>query len=176
MPHLQLSDAALDDLSTSPLSVIASIAGLVKVRSEDEARPLAPSQLLRGTPSLGGLLESAGYRAIPSPSRPSAAGGSYFNGGYTVRRHGSVPEPLHKPTATEFAEILPKTPLPVDAIQVELPFYLRDPTRPARDEFASTFCDILARYLHDHYNHVLVPKSKPTSIRSSEGVKRSSAL
>jgi len=49
------------------------------------------SELLRGTNSLGALLAARGYPAVPSPSMPSpGSGNSYFDGGYNVRRHGSL--------------------------------------------------------------------------------------
>ncbi len=49
------------------------------------------SELLRGTNSFGALLAARGYPAVPSPSMPSPGpGASYVDGGYNVRRHGSV--------------------------------------------------------------------------------------
>lgn len=45
-------------------------------------------ELIRGSASLGGLLEAAGYRVTPSPRSPVPTPG-YFGGGYGVYRHGS---------------------------------------------------------------------------------------
>ncbi len=48
------------------------------------------STLLRGTNSLGGLLQAHGYPAVPSPAIPDPGrGNSFFDGGYNVRRYGS---------------------------------------------------------------------------------------
>jgi len=43
-------------------------------------------ELLRGSASLGALLEAEGFRATPSPSAPEPIA-PYFRGGYTVARH-----------------------------------------------------------------------------------------
>jgi hypothetical protein len=49
------------------------------------------SELLRGTNSIGALLVARGYPAVPSPSMPRPGrDNSYFDGGYNVRRHGSL--------------------------------------------------------------------------------------
>ena len=47
-------------------------------------------EIIRGQTSLGGLLQSRNYKSVPSPSYPDPNGGGYFNGGYNVRRHGSL--------------------------------------------------------------------------------------
>ena len=49
------------------------------------------AELLRGTNSFGALLASKGYPPVPSPAMPDTGrGNSYFDGGYTPRRHGSA--------------------------------------------------------------------------------------
>ena len=48
-------------------------------------RPFA--EVLRGTTSLGGLLEARGVPAVPSPAMPSPGPEPYFNGGYNTQRH-----------------------------------------------------------------------------------------
>jgi len=52
--------------------------------------PTSHSDLIRGPLSLGGLMTSLGYAAEPSPDRPVPDGDPYFNGGYTIFRHGSL--------------------------------------------------------------------------------------
>ncbi len=52
--------------------------------------PTAHADLIRGPLSLGGLMTSIGYAAEPSPQRRVPDGDPYFNGGYTVYRHGSL--------------------------------------------------------------------------------------
>ena len=59
------------------------------LRAVAEATSIAPSALLRGPTSLGALLESRGYRSVPSPGDPGPGRASYFNGGYSTYRHGS---------------------------------------------------------------------------------------
>ncbi|MBK8247752.1 MAG: hypothetical protein IPK85_10195 [Gemmatimonadetes bacterium] len=46
------------------------------------------STLLRGPSSLGTLLATAGYPAVPSRSDPGPMGADYFTGGYITDRHG----------------------------------------------------------------------------------------
>lgn len=52
--------------------------------------PVAHADLIRGPLSLGGLMSSVGYAAEPSPQRRVPDGDPYFNGGYTIYRHGSL--------------------------------------------------------------------------------------
>ncbi|MDW3648485.1 MAG: T9SS type A sorting domain-containing protein [Bacteroidia bacterium] len=48
------------------------------------------SQLVRGTQSLGALLEDRNYPSVPSDLDPAPQNGeSYFSGGYNTRRYGS---------------------------------------------------------------------------------------
>jgi hypothetical protein len=58
-------------------------------RTLSEISPLTFSALLRGNTSLGTLLARAGYPAVPSASDPApGTADPYFNGGYTIGRHG----------------------------------------------------------------------------------------
>jgi hypothetical protein len=77
---LALPDSALDAGGLAASSSIRALAG-------PGGSPL--SVVLRGSSSLGGLLEQAGYPSVPSPTRPHPAGDPYFNGGYSTARHGS---------------------------------------------------------------------------------------
>lgn len=46
-------------------------------------------RLIRGDLGLGALLKAAGYRVIPSATEPVPTSDPYFNGGYSIRAHGS---------------------------------------------------------------------------------------
>jgi hypothetical protein len=52
--------------------------------------PTSHADLVRGPLSLGGLMTSLGYAAEPSPDQAVPDGDPYFNGGYTIFRHGSL--------------------------------------------------------------------------------------
>lgn len=54
-----------------------------------QSSPQPFSKLLRGTPALGTLLTSAGYRSVPSAQDPAPLSGeAYFTGGYNTSTHG----------------------------------------------------------------------------------------
>jgi hypothetical protein len=81
---LRLGDAAL--ASSSALAA-SSIARLLTAN----ASGTTPAVLLRGATSLGAFFAANGFPAVPSPSDPApAAGEAYYDGGYTVQRHGSA--------------------------------------------------------------------------------------
>jgi hypothetical protein len=77
---LNLSDASLNS---------GTAANNSSIRHLNTLSPFTFAQLLRGTNSLGGLLESLGYPAVPSPTYPNPGGHDYFNGGYNTAEHGS---------------------------------------------------------------------------------------
>lgn len=90
------------------------------------------SAVLRGPDSLGGLLQRAGYAAVPSDAIPTPGADDYFNGGYITSRHGSAGGS------------------PVSAVQAELPMPgIRDSAQ-ARDRFAAAFADVLVAYVRRH--------------------------
>jgi hypothetical protein len=90
--------------------------------------------LLRGAPSLGGLLVAAGYPAVPSPADVAPKDGeSYFTGGYNTVRHGSLNGGL------------------TDAIQIECySAGIRD-TEANRAAFAEALAGALAEFLKKQY-------------------------
>ncbi|ORX93331.1 hypothetical protein K493DRAFT_302750 [Basidiobolus meristosporus CBS 931.73] len=47
-------------------------------------------ELLRGDESFGGLLESLGYKTVPSPQHPSPSSEKYYRGGYCTYRYWKV--------------------------------------------------------------------------------------
>lgn len=77
---LDLADIYLDQLS---------VVQLTSIREIGRDSPIPFSQVLRGPTSFGGLLESEGVPAVPSPSSPMIGGDPYFTGGYSTLRHGS---------------------------------------------------------------------------------------
>ena len=46
-------------------------------------------EVLRGSVSFGSILDSLGYKSLPSVNDPSPSGMRYFSGGYNTARHGS---------------------------------------------------------------------------------------
>lgn len=72
--------------------------GLSRYAALSTLRPVCPASeaqgdlatLLRGTRSLGALLEARGVPSVPSPEAPAPEPGwAYFSGGYNVERHGA---------------------------------------------------------------------------------------
>ncbi|MBM3907515.1 MAG: hypothetical protein FJ363_05455 [Gemmatimonadetes bacterium] len=90
--------------------------------------------LLRGAPSLGGLLVAAGYPTVPSPADVAPKDGeSYFTGGYNTVRHGSLNGGV------------------TDAIQIECySTGIRD-TDANRAAFATVLANALAEFLKKQY-------------------------
>ncbi|XP_053328890.1 uncharacterized protein LOC128502946 [Spea bombifrons] len=72
--------------------------------------------LLRGSRSLGRFIEAQNnnYACVPSPTNPGPNGGNYFSGGYITSTHGS------------------KLRGEVDAIQIELPKWIRESSERPR--------------------------------------------
>ena len=79
--------------------------------------------LLAGNRSLGKYIEEQNnsYVCVPSPSNPSPNNGNYYSGGYITKTFGSRHSGV------------------VDAIQIELPQWVRAP------EERSKFCKALAK-------------------------------
>lgn len=88
------------------------------------------ADLIRGPSSLGGLLQAQGYGTVPSPNHPIAFEG-YFDGGYSVYRHGSRYQGV------------------IDALQVEVPYRLL--SSESNSDFIRTFAGSLVTYMETHY-------------------------
>lgn len=96
--------------------------------------------LVRGSRSLGALLDSLGYAAVPSPRLPAPEPGApYFSGGYNTARHGS------------------RGGGPTDAVQVELPFPGVRDTEANRARFAAALAEALGRFLEAHAGPLPAP-------------------
>lgn len=80
----------LFDRSDRVLNDDRSMAERATIRTTLDTAESSIAAVLRGPNSLGAQLERRGIPAIPSPDSPGPQGNPYFNGGYIVRRHGSV--------------------------------------------------------------------------------------
>lgn len=68
----------------SAIEALAPASSLAKLAARGRG---SFDELLRGPESLGGLLESAGYAAVPSPKTPYPGDEPYFRGGYNTARY-----------------------------------------------------------------------------------------
>ena len=91
------------------------------------------AELIRGTNSLGSMLQRRGIPSVPSDSIPfPLVGESYFNGGYNTKRFGS------------------RNGGTIDGIQIESHQNIRF-TKSIRDAYADSLADVLLEYLEIHY-------------------------
>lgn len=81
-------------------------------------------EVIRGLSSMGYQFQEKGIETVPSPQHPGPNGGGYYSGGHNTRVHGS------RYGGT------------VDAIQIELPRYLR------YEDKCETFCPELAEIIY----------------------------
>lgn len=130
---MQLTDAQLDADPRIPLRS--------SIRLLDELSPARFSELLRGPTSLGGLLESRGIPAVPSPNASPELTDPYFNGGYSVAAHGSRNEAQ------------------LDGVQIETPIQLRD-TPERRAATARVIAESLDVYFEKHFGMKLSSTAK----------------
>lgn len=103
------------------------------IRELDKRSPQSFSALLRGPQSLGGLLEARGFASIPSPAHPAPGTNPYYNGAYSVERHGS------RGRGT------------VSAVQIECPFTAVREKAETRVKFSGALCDALEEYFRVHF-------------------------
>lgn len=110
---------------TSDMSSIRNLAATLQNRVEFD-------DLLRGPSSFGAMLETRGYKVVPSPKHPGPDGGKYYNGGYITRAYGSQ----------EGGQM--------DAIQIESPRVLRgEDVSPA---YAKDLAEVIVEFMRMHYN------------------------
>ncbi|HSJ02905.1 MAG: hypothetical protein ACAI34_02895 [Verrucomicrobium sp.] len=124
---LQLTDQRLNAPEMIAKSSIRSLAG----RTKSEF-----ATLVRGSTSLGALLEQRGFAAVPSPSSQLLPGDLYFNGGYSTETHGS------------------RGGSGLDGIQMETPGAYRDSPQK-RVALARALSDALGTYMQTHFGLVL---------------------
>jgi len=103
-------------------------------RLVDDASASFP-ELVRGPTSLGGLLVTGGYPAVPSPDAPDPGGNPYFTGGYDVDQHGSSDGG------------------PVSGIQIEMNFTGVRQTEADRLAFTAALAEALEQFLLIHYGY-----------------------
>lgn len=96
-------------------------------------------EVLRGPTSLGGVLDAAGVKAVPSPSHPGPAGGGYFTGGYNVRRHGSRDGGV------------------IDGTQIESHFSYINAGEAAREDYSQKLTHAMIVFMESHYAFDLEP-------------------
>lgn len=82
--QLELTDEELNNL---PAAAECSLRGFVALGRS------SPAELIRGSHSFGGLMESRGFASTPSPRRPHPTP-PYFKGAYNTHRHGQDAAPL----------------------------------------------------------------------------------
>jgi hypothetical protein len=124
--ELQLDDDMLNSGSFVEYSSIRNLVG-------NNLKSLTYSELVRGSFSLGGLLEKLGYPCVPDQGHPSPLPGEpYFSGGYNITRHGSSSGGT------------------IDGIQIELDEELRSDIK-RRDKFVADVSNILLDFLETHY-------------------------
>lgn len=140
LPRVELGyllPAATLDADDAELDRAPGLAARTSLRDLDRRSPQPLSALLRGPQSLGGLLESRGFAAVPSPDRPGPGKAAYFNGGYTTQRHGS------------------RQGGGLSAIQVECPWEgVRDEPEHRR-RFARALAEALGPYFQAHFGRPL---------------------
>jgi hypothetical protein len=89
-------------------------------------------EIIRGETSLGGLMQSHGYKTVPSPAYPDPAGGTYYIGDYNITRHGSRDGGA------------------IDGTQVET--YRRLVKDGELDAYAQALADSILRFIEIHYS------------------------
>ncbi|HSW30962.1 MAG TPA: Ig-like domain-containing protein [Longimicrobiales bacterium] len=117
------------------------VAAQSSIRALAASSPLPFAQLLRGSMSLGGLMQKEGVRSVPSPGDPSPGSDEYFTGGYNTERHGSL--------------AAGRT---VSGVQIELPLPgIRD-TAANRQAFGEALARALEAYMTEHFGFFRTPK------------------
>ncbi|RIA87798.1 hypothetical protein C1645_827278 [Glomus cerebriforme] len=132
-----LSSATLS-LSTNALDNNIEIASESSIRAlyTRKQNVMSFSELLRGEyTSLGGKLQNLGYDTVPSHVHQFPMPNErYFHGGYSVQRYGS----RHNEQV-------------VDAIQIELPRFLRLGNKRLREHFVDNLAEALVWYIQKYY-------------------------
>jgi hypothetical protein len=124
--ELQLDNDLIDSGTFDEFSSIRNLIGKNK-------RSCTYSELIRGSNSLGSLLEKKGYSSVPAPGHPSPLPGEpYFSGGYNITRHGSASGGT------------------IDGIQIEIDEDLRsDPGK--REKLMADLASVLLEFLKINY-------------------------
>jgi hypothetical protein len=143
------STLRLSNMSLNASNIVLNSS--IRKLTEDNLKRFSHVELLRGTFSLGALLEKNGYASVPSESDPAPrSGDDYFSGGYSTDRHGSV-------EGTN-----------IDAIQIECNFQGVRDSEPALYYFADALAAALTEYMKTHYFESFPSCQIATSVRAVE--------
>ncbi len=124
--QLQQTDSQLNQASLIEESSIRALVG-------ENLQALSHADLLRGSSSLGTMLENRGFPAVPSTQDPHPEGSEdYFSGGYNTGRHSSENGGR------------------IDGIQIECNRDVRWDA-PTRERFADSLTLSINAYLQLHY-------------------------
>ncbi len=101
------------------------------IRLLDAVSPYSFENLIRGSVSLGGILQTQNnVKSIPSPNNKSpGANGNYFTGGFITRTYGSINCKKSR----------------INALQIEAPYFMRDTKN------VGNYAKILAKAIYDYY-------------------------
>lgn len=100
------------------------------VRLLDATSPYSFDNLIRGSVSLGGILQTEfGVKTVPSPAHKSPGDGNYFTGGFITRTYGSINCKRSR----------------INAIQLEASYDMRDNTQIANS------ARIFSKAIYDYY-------------------------
>eukprot|EP00002_Diphylleia_rotans_P019992 TRINITY_DN3876_c0_g1_i4.p1 TRINITY_DN3876_c0_g1~~TRINITY_DN3876_c0_g1_i4.p1 ORF type:complete len:293 (-),score=48.33 TRINITY_DN3876_c0_g1_i4:720-1598(-) len=127
-----LTGSQLDILSDDKLNEQAII-NQTSLRTLGNTGPIRFSDIIRGQYSMGAILESMGYKSVPSPKNPGPNSGSYFSGGYNTQVHGSLDGGN------------------IDGMQLEMPASIRRTSEEIREKFCQDFATALEDFMEIHY-------------------------
>lgn len=133
---------------------LPEVAARSSIRLLDQSSDDDFATLLRGSSSLGGLLEQRGVPSVPAPGAQVDAADLYFNGGYNTRTHGSLDG------------------VGLDAIQLEVPRKFRN-EKADREALARALADAMQPYFEKHFKRALPagptqpPSQAPAAASSS---------
>ena len=123
--ELQLSDIELDNENYQNKSSIKTLSIISPENFID---------VLRGNNSFGSILDSLGYKSVPSVNDPSTNGTHYYSGGYNTKTHGSAISGS-----------------PISSIQLELPKPGIRENSLQRKNYSESLVITLQKYFKIHY-------------------------
>ena len=131
-------------LSGSELDLSDAVLNANSFKNESSIRALVDSssssfiEVLRGENSFGAILDSIGFKSVPSVNDPGPKGKRYFSGGYNTVRHGSKNGGM------------------ISAIQVEAPKPGIRENQTTWSKFSSAFVSTIFIYYTRHLKRNLI--------------------
>ncbi len=131
-------------LSGSELDLSDAVLNTNSFKNESSIRALVDSssssfiEVLRGVNSFGAILDSIGFKSVPSVNDPGPNGMRYFSGGYNTVRHGSKNGGM------------------ISAIQVEAPKPGIREDQTTWSKFSSAFVSTISIYYTKHLKRNLI--------------------